>query len=126
MTTIFNKYRERDKRKQLRSVMPVAEKILWSKLRAKQIYGHRFRRQYSIGRYVVDFCCPQANLVIELDGDSHFTNQAQQYDQQRTEYIRSLGMKVIRFTNLEIKENLYGVLDQIVKELQRFQPLSPP
>lgn len=60
--------------------MPNEEIILWSRLKNRQLGGLRFRRQYSVGRYVVDFYCPEVRLVIEIDGDYHFTGEAKQYD----------------------------------------------
>jgi len=72
MTKIFNRTDEEFKRKILRRNMPQAEVILWSKLRNKALKGYKFRRQYSIERFVIDFYCPQLKLAIEVDGDSHF------------------------------------------------------
>ena len=115
MTIIFNRQSDKEKRRQLRDNMPEAEVILWSRLQRKTLRGHKFRRQYGIGRYVVDFYCPKLKLAIEIDGDSHFTDQAQEYDREREAYIQSLGLKVIRFTNLEVRNNLCAVLEAIEK-----------
>lgn len=98
--------------------MPAPEVILWSYLRNKMLAGHRFRRQYGIDRYVVDFYCPKAKLVIEIDGDSHFNEESQEYDRIRDDYVKSLGMHVIRFTNRDVCENLDGVLQKIKKLLK--------
>lgn len=76
MTQIFNKDFLKYTRKILRWQMPKAELMLWDKLKNKKLDGHKFRRQFSIGLYVVDFYCPKSKLVIELDGDNHFTKQA--------------------------------------------------
>lgn len=124
MTEVFNKFRERTKRKQLRHALPETELILWSKLKHSQLDGYKFRRQCSIGRYVVDFYCPTRRLVVELDGDSHFTDEAEAYDRIRNEYMRSLGLKVVRFTNTEVRENLSGVLQKIRESLHLFSPPS--
>jgi len=115
VTVIFNRQSEKEKRRQLRQNMPEAEVILWSHLQGKALRGYKFRRQYGIGRYVVDFYCAKVKLVIEIDGDSHFTDEAEKYDCQREVYIQSLGLKVIRFTNLEIRNNLEQVLEAIEK-----------
>lgn len=122
MTQIFNKFRERTKRKQLRHALPEAELILWSKLKHSQLDGLKFRRQASVSRYVVDFYCPTQRLVVELDGDSHFTDEAEAYDKIRNEYMRSLGLQILRFTNKEVWENLSGVLQKIRESLHLFSP----
>jgi len=72
MSRVYNRSSEKTKRQLLRRVMPKAEQVLWSKLRRRQMLGYKFRRQYSIEAYVVDFYCPAARMAIELDGDSHF------------------------------------------------------
>ena len=117
MTKIFNRSSEKTKRKQLRCNMPEPEVILWSRLQKSLLKGHKFRRQHGIDRYVVDFCCPKAKLVIEIDGDSHFNDESQKYDQIRSDYIQALGIKVVRFTNHEIRRNLDGVIETIEKVL---------
>ena len=85
-------------------------------MKNKQQCGIRFRRQVSIGRYVVDFYCPSAKLVIELDGESHESKESQKYDKIREDFIKELGLKVIRFKNKDVRENLTQVLDTIVYE----------
>ncbi len=72
MTEIFNREAERGIRQSLRNTLPAAELMLWSKLKNRQICGRKFRRQFSVGPYVVDFYCPTLKLAIEIDGDSHF------------------------------------------------------
>ena len=91
--------------------MPPAEIILWSKLKQSQLNGYKIRRQYGIGTYVVDFYCPTARLAIELDGESHYQDDAVEYDRQRQRFIESHGHKVIRFTNGQIFEDI----DQVLK-----------
>ena len=123
MTEIFNKNLETIKRKRLRNDLSEAERILWYRLKNKQIFGYKFRRQYGIEKYVADFYCPKAKLVIEIDGDSHIAEAAIQYDKERKKYIESLGLKVIRFTNVEVYKNLDAVIEIII---QNFPPLAPP
>ena len=89
------------------------EKILWSALRARQVDGLKFRRQHPIEPYVVDFYCAEAKLVVELDGESHEGRQA--YDEQRTVFLRSLGLKVFRVANDDVVENLEGVVEAILR-----------
>jgi len=119
MSYLFNTKPETPKRKQLRNNLPAPEIILWSKLRGKQLAGYKFRRQESIGRYVVDFYCPVVHLIVEIDGDSHFTPDAEDYDKDREAYFDSLGLNIIRFTNEEVTKNLYGVLDRLLQEVKR-------
>ncbi len=73
----------------------------------------RFNRQRIIGEYIVDFHCPKANLVIELDGSGHYEDDAIEYDKRRTAYLESLGLTVIRFTNTDIDRNFDGVCQMI-------------
>jgi len=94
--------------------MPLAEQLLWAKLKNKQIKNHKFRRQHSIGKFIVDFYCPEIKLAVELDGDSHFeSTAAEKLDSQRQSSLESLGIKVIRFTNREVYENLTGILESL-------------
>lgn len=97
--------------------MPTAEVILWSELQGKRLNGLKFRRQYGISRYVVDFYCPKLKLAIELDGDSHATPDAEKYDKRRQEYIENKGIKVIRYDNNDVYTNLDGVISDIIYEV---------
>jgi very-short-patch-repair endonuclease len=124
VTLHFNRRSERDKRKALRSNASNAEQRLWQHLSAKQL-GAKFRRQYSVDAYVLDFYAPRSKLAIEVDGDSHFTADAVQYDEERTAYIKQFGIEVLRFTNLEIFENIEGVLDNIEAAVKRRRDTSP-
>jgi len=119
MTEFFNRSSEKEKRRQLRTNMPPAESLLWSRLRRKQIHGYRFRRQYSVGPYVIDFYCPALKLAIELDGESHLLEGAQSYDQHRQGYIEGFGISFRRFTNTEIFEDLDAVLVAIGQAIQQ-------
>lgn len=101
--------------KELRKNMTVAEKKLWYEY--LRTFPHRVHRQRPIHQYIVDFYCPKLKLVIEVDGDSHFTLEAQEYDQKRTEILQGYGLKVVRFTNEEIMSNLAGVCTVIQKYL---------
>ena len=93
------------RRKQLRSEMTPAEAFLWTRLSNGKLDGRKFRRQHSIGNYVVDFYCPSEKLSVELDGMPHFT--------ERTEYLASLRIKEIRFENAEVFEMTDEVLAKI-------------
>jgi very-short-patch-repair endonuclease len=124
MTTIFNKSSMKKRRQVLRRNMPKAEIILWSRIRRKQIDGYRFRRQYSVGSYILDFYCPELKLAIEIDGDSHFHHSAEEYDKYREEEIQQLGVQFIRFQNTEVYKNLNGVLQTIYEKIELLRRLT--
>ena len=112
MRKIFNNRDETLKRQQLRAEMPVAERLLWKHLRNQNL-GIKFRRQVSIGRYVVDFYCPALHLAIEVDGESHVGEAAQEYDEVRQSAIESLGVRFIRVNNEEVYRSALDVADSI-------------
>lgn len=114
---IFNRASTKEKRKNLRKNQTEAEIALWQQLRGKRFGGCKFFRQYGIGEYVADFYCPQHKLVIEIDGGQHYSDEGKEYDQSREEYMSSLGIKTIRFSNLDVLQNIDGVLSQIEKEV---------
>ena len=92
--------------------------MLWTQLRGQQL-GVKFRRQHGIGHYIVDFYCSEFQLVIEIDGDSHFSPEAIEKDEQRDAYMRGLGLKIIRVTNIDVMNNLEGVYDVIKKAIDK-------
>ncbi len=112
--------------RQLRENMTDAERNLWAKIRMKQLKGYQFYRQKPIGDYIVDFYCPKAKLVIEVDGSQHFSDEMTEDDKIRDEYINSLGLKVLRFTNTDILTHIDGVVESIIKNMEDEIPLSPP
>ena len=83
-----------NRRRQLRGSMPEAEVILWSRLKGRQLLGCKFRRQYSVGSFVIDFFSVEIKLGIELDGDSHFQPGAPEYDSERQQFIESFGIRI--------------------------------
>jgi len=97
----------------LRKNMTDAENMLWLKLRRKQLKGHPFYRQKIIGKYIVDFYCPKANLVIELDGGQHYSETGQAKDMARDDVLREMGIRVLRFPDREVFENMEGVMQGI-------------
>lgn len=99
--------------------MTFPERLLWSKLRNRQIGGWKFRRQHPIGVYTADFACLEAKLVIELDGDSHGTAEGRRHDAARNYFMQSEGWRISRFWNFEIMESLEGVCDAILLTLER-------
>ncbi len=99
--------------RRLRSEMTDAERLLWSKIRGKQLKGFQVYRQKPIGRFVVDFYCPKAKLIIELDGGQHYSEAVQAKDESRDRYMVGVGLKVLRFSDKEVFENLRGVFEEI-------------
>ncbi|MFH1598317.1 MAG: DUF559 domain-containing protein [Patescibacteria group bacterium] len=117
MTRLYNKKRTKGSRRYLRRQMPPAEHILWLHLRNKQLEGFKFRRQYSISKYVVDFYCPKARLAIEIDGPTHLSDQARIYDKERQQFIESFGIRFLRVNNLDVYKNMEGVIERICRLL---------
>jgi len=111
MTKLYNKSALMNKRRQLRNNMVKAEIVLWSKLKARQLVNLKFRRQHSVGSYIIDFYCAELRLGIELDGPTH--EFSIDYDQRRQEYLEKLGIKIIRFNNGDIYYHLDEVLSRI-------------
>ena len=101
--------------RRLRKDSTDAERLLWSRLRGRQVNGHKFRRQHPIGTYVVDFACVEADLLIELDGGQH----GEIVDAERIAWLQGEGFKVLRFWNNEVLDNADGVLTAIEQALQQ-------
>ncbi|MCX6751509.1 MAG: endonuclease domain-containing protein [Candidatus Nomurabacteria bacterium] len=116
MTKIYNISKLKDRRVDLRNKQTPQEILLWSRLRREQL-GFKFRRQHSIGGYIVDFYCPAKKLVIEIDGSQHFEKESKEYDKIRSYYFKGLNIKVLRFTNEEINTNIDGVTQKIFSKL---------
>ena len=103
--------------RELRANMTKEEKKLWYEcLRFSPCKVHR---QYVIGTYIVDFYCRAANLVIELDGAQHYEEEAVKYDEERDAYLHSLGLTVLRYTNIELHQNFKGVCEDIWNHLPK-------
>ncbi len=111
--------------RELRRDLTVAERRLWGALRGLQI-GTKFRRQHPIGPYIADFYARDANLVVEVDGDTHADTEAQTYDQNRSDYLESLGLRVLRFTNREVINQTEAVLHSIQTATSDMQPTDAP
>ena len=97
-----------------------AEKKLWYEF--LRDLRHKFTRQKPLGQYIADFYCSRHRLVIELDEDSHYTARAQRYDEGRTAKLAMRGVRVIRFTNLEVAENFEAVCGAITAALETTEP----
>lgn len=108
----------------LRKDMTDAEKLLWTRIRKKQLKGFQFYRQKNIGQYIVDFYCPASRMVIEIDGGQHYTEDGAQKDKVRDDYLALLGFKVFRFSDRQIFKNIGGVLETIYEYLSKSLPAS--
>jgi very-short-patch-repair endonuclease len=118
MKTIMNRKALMKRRKKLRNNATKAERILWKYLKHSKLNGFKFRRQQSIGNYIVDFYCPRVRLEIELDGIQHSWPENVKADKKRTEYLNSLGVTVVRFWNWEVENDVNDVLHRITFHLQ--------
>ena len=116
----YNKQLKSNSR-QLRVNMTEAEQKLWYRIRRKQINNWQFYRQKPLGPYIVDFYCPAAGLVIELDGSQHFVEEHRLADQQRDLYLTKQGLQVLRFDNRQVLLEMEAVLE-VIRQI----PPSPP
>ena len=98
--------------------MTDAEIALWAKLRRKQLHGLQFYRQKPLGNFIVDFYCPAAQLVVEIDGGQHYEEDGRIRDGLRDGYLETLGLRVLRFSNLDVLSNMDGVIAAIVQHLE--------
>ncbi len=114
---IHNRKSMKHVRRQLRRALTPAEATLWKALQGSKLAGKKFRRQHSVGNYVVDFYCPECKLAVELDGQKHFNSMASEYDLGRTEFLSRYNIRVLRFENRAVFENPQGVLEAIKRHL---------
>ncbi|SEN49404.1 Very-short-patch-repair endonuclease [Pseudomonas sp. ok272] len=112
--------------RQLRANQTDCELILWQRLRARQLANLKFRRQFPCPPYVLDFYCPERRLAIELDGGQHYEAAAYHHDQRRTHFLRQQGIEVLRFSNLQVLEQLNDVLEHILRQVQSAATPTPP
>lgn len=112
--------------RRLRRDQTDVERKIWYALRDRRLGGFKFRRQQPIGRYVVDFLCCDAKLVIELDGSQHAEPQNQEADRIRTEFLEGQGYRVLRFWNSDVVENTDGVCETILLAAQRADRAPSP
>lgn len=105
MTQNFNRTTEKQKRRQLRKDQTFCEKIMWQYLRDRRLLGVKFRRQYSVDKFVIDYYCPELKLAVELDGSVHDNPEQKEYDKQRQLYLEKFGIRLVRITNDELMSN---------------------
>jgi very-short-patch-repair endonuclease len=117
-TTLNNLSFLKDTRIHLRRNMTEAELVLWEVLKDKKLRGRKFRRQHSIGYYIADFYCPSEKLIIELDGQHHFTPDGLEKDMERDKHLELMDIKVLRFENKEVFEDLTCVVKRIKKHFK--------
>lgn len=103
--------------RELRKNMTLQERKLWKFLRNRSVNNCRFRRQFPVGNYIVDFICREKRLIIELDGGQHNEDKNIIYDAKRTKFLENEGYKVIRFWNNDVDYNIEAVVEEIVKYL---------
>jgi very-short-patch-repair endonuclease len=99
----------------LRQRETVAEKLIWSRVRNRKLNGRKFRRQHAIDRYILDFYCHECRLAVELDGGGHLKKEQREYDELRSKVLGEHNIKVIRFQNEDVINDLERVLEEIVK-----------
>ena len=120
------KIHKRSLAKMLRANATDAERILWSVLRGKQLAALRFRRQQPIGPYIVDFFCPSAKLIVELDGSQHGADKVAAYDQERSRFLGAKGYRVLRFWNVEVLKDRVSVAEAIFRAGSEPDPSPKP
>lgn len=113
MTQHFNKSSEKEKRRNFRKNQTFCEKIMWTYLRDRKTLGYKFKRQFSIDHYVIDFYCPELKLAIELDGSIHDIPDQKEYDALRQEYLEKFGITFCRITNDELMSNANMAFNKI-------------
>jgi very-short-patch-repair endonuclease len=112
---VFNRKSLKSFRSSLRNKSTSAEAALWEMLKSRKLEGRKFRRQYSIGNYIVDFCCPSEKLVIELDGAPHGEYHKIQLDENRDKFLKNLGFTVLRFENRFVFQEPEYLISEISK-----------
>ena len=108
-----NETSQKQLRQSLRNNATSAEAILWRALKGKQVAGLKFRRQFGVGPYVLDFYCPEIRLGIELDGGVHKTSYTHEYDEMRTRFMAENRIRVMRFDNEVVYNNIQGIIEAI-------------
>ncbi len=101
----------------MRREMTKAETVLWTRLREANGHGYKFRRQHPIGPYVADFAHVRGMLVIEIDGETHGSAEEIDHDRRRDEYMKARGWTVVRFPNVEVHENVDGLIEHLTRRL---------
>ena len=120
MTKLYNRQQEKEKRRELRQSETIAERNMWSQLRGRKLLGLKFKRQFSVDKYIIDFYCPEYKIAIELDGNVHDLEDVKNYDAARQQYLEDYGIHFIRITNDEYLGNsnkAFEKIERIIKEI---------
>ncbi len=128
MTLHFNKTVMKDRRRELRANSTESEKLMWIFLRGRNTKGQKFRRQYSVDSYVLDFYCPSLKLAIEIDGEIHDKEDQKKYDAERQKHIEAYGIRFMRIRNEEIMNDMDKVMKAVedkIKSLLTGEETSP-
>jgi very-short-patch-repair endonuclease len=116
---LYNDPARKSERRRLRKNSTDAEVRLWSIVRDRRMGGLKFFRQYSVGPYVLDFYCTECRLAVEVDGGQHADSHSEQHDAERDIYLSDLGIRVIRFWNSDVLQNIEGVAGRIREEVEK-------
>jgi adenine-specific DNA-methyltransferase len=109
-----------NKARTLRRAMTDAERILWKRLRNRQLVNRKFRRQHPLGPYVLDFYCPSKRLVIEIDGGQHYTPEGKTRDKTREKYLNQHDIEVIRYSDRDVLTKVDAVLQDILDKIKEW------
>lgn len=116
-----NRTEELAERRPLRTNGTMEEAMMWKVLKNRQVSGVRFRRQFSVGAYILDFYCPELKLCIEIDGAGHYSNEGLRHDYVRDKYLSELGIRVLRFENravLKMQPVILAEIEAVIAELR--------
>ena len=117
--SIFNDRAMKERRRELRRNQTAAEKLLWTYLRGRRLGGWKFKRQFSVGAFVIDFYCCAARLAVELDGSTHELAEAKENDAEKEKYLKALNIRVLRFSNDEVLSSCDTVINRLLEFLNR-------
>ena len=117
-TRIYNRKIQMNRRKELRKSTTIAEQKLWNSLRKRNVNNIKFHRQYGIGAYIADFYAPSLRLCIEVDGKQHSTKTGKEYDAERDNYMESLNIKILRFKNELVIEDIENVVNEVKRIIE--------
>ena len=121
---MFNDKKLKSKRKILRLTQTEFETKIWNIVRGKKINGLKFFRQYSIGKYILDFYCPAERLAIEIDGGQHNEARQHAHDENRSKFLKTKNIRILRFWNNDISDNLEGAYEKILQTINN-SPIPP-
>ena len=121
ITTRHNVKEQTDLRKSLRNNATIPEAILWRRLKGKQVNGLKFRRQFGVGPYVLDFYCPEIRLSIELDGEVHNNYSVEEHDNIRTRFLNENNIREFRYKNDVVYHNIESIVEEIIQYQQRMR-----